>query len=185
MTVAASTCSLPSHGRLPLPRPDPSRHQFIYRKPNRALLFPRPWVCYRQIQISTGASWEHVWHMSVSHNDILVHHNDTWKVYKRNSNGIWVCYSKLTSYKWLNPSESWAPPFKGIVVHPKMKSCWEFTHPQTIQDVDEFVSSSEQILRNLALHHLITLQWMGAVTMRVQTADKSITIMTPVHQLMS
>ncbi len=48
-----------------------------------------------------------------------------------------------------------------------------------IQDVDGFVSSLEQIWRNLALHHLLThdpLQWMGAVRMRVQTADKYITI---------
>ncbi len=30
------------------------------------------------------------------------------------------------------------------------------THPQFIQDVDEFVSSSEQIWRNLALYHLLT-----------------------------
>ncbi len=48
------------------------------------------------------------------------------------------------------------------------------------QGVDEFVSSSEQIWRNVALHHLIdpmdALQWMGAVRMRVQTADKNITI---------
>ncbi len=29
-------------------------------------------------------------------------------------------------------------------------------HPQTIQDVDEFVSSLEKILRNLTLHHFIT-----------------------------
>ncbi len=40
---------------------------------------------------------------------------------------------------------------KGIV-HPKSK----FAHPQAIQDVDEFISSSEQIWRNLALHHLPT-----------------------------
>ncbi len=44
--------------------------------------------------------------------------------------------------------------FKGIV-HPKMKICWQFTHPQAIQHVDEFVSSSEQIWRNLSLHHLL------------------------------
>ncbi len=31
-----------------------------------------------------------------------------------------------------------------------------FTQPQTIQDVDEFVSSLEQIWRNLAFHHLLT-----------------------------
>ncbi len=41
-----------------------------------------------------------------------------------------------------------------------------------------------QVWRNVALH---PLQWMGAVRMRVQTADKNITIIhtTPVHQLMS
>ncbi len=38
----------------------------------------------------------------------------------------------------------------------KMKICWKLTHPQAIQDVDEFVSSSEQIWRNLTLHHLLT-----------------------------
>ncbi len=32
----------------------------------------------------------------------------------------------------------------------------QFTHPQIIQDVDEFVSSSEKIRRNLALHNLPT-----------------------------
>ncbi len=37
-------------------------------------------------------------------------------------------------------------------------------------------SSSEQIWRNLALHHLLTMQWMGAVRMRVKTSDKNITI---------
>ncbi len=51
--------------------------------------------------------------------------------------------------------------------------CWKSIHPQDMQDVDEFVSSSE--LENLALHHLDP-QWMGAVRMRVQTADKNITI---------
>ncbi len=30
---------------------------------------------------------------------------------------------------------------------------------QAIQDDDEFVSSSEQIWRNLALHHLLTNEW--------------------------
>ncbi len=45
-----------------------------------------------------------------------------------------------------------------------------------IQDADEFVSSSEQIWRNLALHHLLTmdpLQWMGANRMRFQTGIKT------------
>jgi len=49
--------------------------------------------------------------------------------------------------------------------------------------VQPFVSSSEQIWRNLALHHLLTNgSEVGAIRMRVQTADKSI---TPVHQLTS
>ncbi len=34
------------------------------------------------------------------------------------------------------------------VIHPKMKICLKCTHPQAIQDLDEFVSSSEQIWRN-------------------------------------
>ncbi len=58
----------------------------------------------------------------------------------------------------------------------------------TTFDVDEFVSSSD-----LKKHHCITcsamyaLQWMGAVRMRVQTADKNITIIhtSPVQQSMS
>ncbi len=36
-------------------------------------------------------------------------------------------------------------------VHPKMK----MYSPQVIQYVDEFASLSEQIWRNLALHHLL------------------------------
>ncbi len=43
-----------------------------------------------------------------------------------------------------------------------------------IQDVDDFVSSSEQIWRNLAYvtcSPVDPLQWMGAVRMRVQTAE--------------
>ncbi len=39
----------------------------------------------------------------------------------------------------------------------KNEKCCKLTHPQAIQDVDEFVSSSEQIWRNLALHHLLTI----------------------------
>ncbi len=40
------------------------------------------------------------------------------------------------------------------LVCPKIKLCWQFT--QAIQDVDEFVSSSEQIWRNVALYNLLT-----------------------------
>ncbi len=62
---------------------------------------------------------------------------------------------------------------KGIV-HPKMEISWTFTHPQAIQDVDEFDSSSDLEKFNIALlaHQWM---WMGAVRMRVQTADKNIT----------
>jgi len=37
------------------------------------------------------------------------------------------------------------------IVHPKVKICWTCIHHQAIQDVDEFVFSSEQIWRNARL----------------------------------
>ncbi len=37
-----------------------------------------------------------------------------------------------------------------------MKICWKCTHPQAIQDVDEFGSLLELIWRNVALDHLLT-----------------------------
>ncbi len=40
-------------------------------------------------------------------------------------------------------------PLEGIV-HLRIKICWKSTYPQAIQNVHEFVSSSEQIWRNLA-----------------------------------
>ncbi len=43
-----------------------------------------------------------------------------------------------------------------IIVQPKKKFCLKCSHPQVIQDVDEFVSSLEQVWINLALHHLFT-----------------------------
>ncbi len=56
-----------------------------------------------------------------------------------------------------------------------MKMYWTFTRPQAIQDVDEFVSSSD--LEKFSITTITDpLQWMGAVRMRVQTADKNITI---------
>ncbi len=64
---------------------------------------------------------------------------------------------------------------------------WKLHH-QDIQDVDEFVSSWEQIWRNSITCSLRkSLQWMGAIRMRVQTSDKNITVIhtTPVHQLTS
>ncbi len=41
-------------------------------------------------------------------------------------------------------------------VHQRITICWKSTHPQAIQDVDEFVSSSERILKNVALHYILT-----------------------------
>ncbi len=35
-----------------------------------------------------------------------------------------------------------------------MKISWKFTHPQAIQDVDELLSSVEQILKNEALYNV-------------------------------
>ncbi len=55
----------------------------------------------------------------------------------------------------------------------KWNICWKCTHPQVIQDADEFL----QLNRDGEIQHCITclpmdaLQWMGAVRMRVQTAD--------------
>ncbi len=44
----------------------------------------------------------------------------------------------------------------------------------TIQDEDDFFSSSEKIWRNLAFTPLDPLQWMGAVRIRVVRMNKSI-----------
>ncbi len=67
------------------------------------------------------------------------------------------------------------------------------THPQAVRDVDELVFSSEQIWRNLALHHLLT---NGSSTMNgcrqneSQRADKKhhnnpqVIHKIPVHKLM-
>ncbi len=59
-------------------------------------------------------------------------------------------HNKTKRVWWIS---SWQ--FKGTV-HPSMKIHWTFMHRQAIQGVDEFVSSSEQIWRNVALHHLFT-----------------------------
>ncbi len=63
----------------------------------------------------------------------------------------------------------WSIIIKGIV-HPKMKLCWKSTHPQVIQDVDEFVSSSEQIWRNILCSEWVPSEWES------KTADKNIII---------
>ncbi len=70
-------------------------------------------------------------------------------------------------------------------VQPKTKIYRECSHPQASQDVDAFVSSSEQIFRifwrNIAYSRTDPLQWMGAVRMRFPTADKNIVIIQKKH----
>ncbi len=81
---------------------------------------------------------------------------------------------------------------KGIV-HPKMKICWNFTYPQAVQDVDEFVSSTEQIWRSVASHHLLTNGSSAVNGCRQNERPNSwlhhnnpqVIHTTPVHQLMS
>ncbi len=70
--------------------------------------------------------------------------------------------------------------YKLGIVQAKMKICWKFTHPQAIQDVDEFVSSWQWIRRNLALHHHLLTKGSSAVNGCRQNespnSDKDITI---------
>ncbi len=50
------------------------------------------------------------------------------------------------------------------IVHPKMKTYRKCSHPQAIQTVNEFVYSSEQIWRNVALHHNYIIIWKGVAS---------------------
>ncbi len=61
--------------------------------------------------------------------------------------------------------------FKGIV------------HPQAIQDVDEFVNQNRfgEIQHYITCSPVDPLQWMGAVRMRVQAADRNITIIQSIY----
>ncbi len=51
---------------------------------------------------------------------------------------------------------------KGIV-HPKIKNCWKYTPLQVIQDVDEFVSSSDLekcSITSLAHQWILCSEWV-------------------------
>ncbi len=81
---------------------------------------------------------------------------------------------------------------KGIV-HLKMKISWTCAHPQVIQKVDEYISSSEQVWRNLALHHLVTNGSSSVNGCRQNESlnnwykyhnNPQVIHTTPVHQLM-
>ncbi len=70
-----------------------------------------------------------------------------------------ICYlSVLTKIKYIirqKHSQSAHDQWDFTVSSPKRKICWKCTLPQDIQDLDEFVPSSEQIWKKCALHHLI------------------------------
>ncbi len=70
-------------------------------------------------------------------------------------------------------------------IQPKMKIIWKCAHPR-YRLVCFFIRFVEMCLC-ISVSAMDALQWMGAVRMRVQTADKNITIIhsTPVHQLTS
>ncbi len=77
-----------------------------------------------------------------------------------------ICYYNLWSFHTEIASQ-----LKELFV----KISWKCAHSQGIQDVDEFVSSSD--LEKCSITSLAhQWMWMGAVRMRVQTADKNITI---------
>ncbi len=59
-------------------------------------------------------------------------------------------FRKIDPYDWI------CGPRSHISSHKKKKICRKYTQSQVIQDVGEFVSSSEQIWRNVALHQLLT-----------------------------
>ncbi len=57
------------------------------------------------------------------------------------------------------------------IVYPKLNIWGILTHPEAIQDADEFIYSTEQ--HYITCSSMDPLQWMGAVRMRIQTADKT------------
>ncbi len=66
-------------------------------------------------------------------------------------------------------------------ISPKNEICLKFTHPQIIQDVEEFVFLITKDLGKFLVH----LQWMGAVRMRVQTANcpsTTVVLSIKIHQ---
>ncbi len=64
------------------------------------------------------------------------------------------CWEQLSKKKTSEMCKQCNPESARVkeMIHPKR----QLTHPHAIQDVDEFVTSSEQIWRNLALYHLLT-----------------------------
>ncbi len=72
------------------------------------------------------------------------------------------------------------------MVHSKMTITWKYPHPQIIQDVDEFVSSSDLekcVSASVSHQWMLCSEWVPSEW----ESDKNITIIhtTPVHQLTS
>ncbi len=82
---------------------------------------------------------------------------------------------KSTSLQRVAPSTIAHDVFKRIV-HQKINLAENLLTLIAIQDVDDFVSSNSDLEKCSITSPMDHLQWMGAVRMRVQTADKNITM---------
>ncbi len=77
------------------------------------------------------------------------------------------------------------------IVDPKVKICWKCTHPQAIQDVDEFVSSSKQKQEKFSITSLTSSAVNGCHQNESLNSwwkhhnNPQVIHVTPVHQLMS
>ncbi len=104
---------------------------------------------------------------------------------------LWKIILILKPHNYMQNQYTWKKIvfhcFKGIV-HPKMYIYWKCTHPQAIQDINNFVSLSKQIWGNLALHHLLTngcSEWVPSEWEFKLLINITITYTNPVHQLTS
>ncbi len=111
-----------------------------------------------------------------------------WQHWLDNNFNIFTSYHFISKIKqhMLNSNKNSIQPIKNGVGNSEIK---EIVNPQVIQDINEFISSLEQIWENLleiALHHLLT-NGSSAVNGWIQTFDQNVTVihMTPVHQLTS
>ncbi len=101
----------------------------------------------------------------------------------------WItsCFAIIfVNYFWVSVPEEKEKTFIGRhllkgIVHPKMNIYWQCIQDEGCTRWRGVSFLSKQIWRNVALHYITIssmdlLQWMGAVRMRVQTADKNTTI---------
>ncbi len=58
-----------------------------------------------------------------------------------------------------------------------MEICWKCPHPQAIQDLDEFILFGNRFGEiAITCSPMDPLQWMGAIRIKVLSADKNIKI---------